>query len=324
MIKKSLLTILFYFPILAWGQSPFNYISNGSFEYIDSCYGNFSPIGFDVFQWSGCTGWSTPIASSSDLWCQNGIVGSFSPPNIAGLGFYQFPKSGNNMAGIMINDGIVLNYREYIQNELINPLTNGKMYEISFYISSTVTECSVVEFGVKFFNYSYNDSNMLWLTDLIPDAVNDYMSFEVDTLNWERITMYYLANGTEKYMILGNFEDSSSIKNSWPCDTSYWFGLHLAGGYYFIDDVSLIEVIPDVYIPNVITPNADGVNDYFEIKLINLDSWQCNIYNRWGYLITTLNKNNVQWDGAEFADGVYYYVFTSEYINQNGFFSLFK
>lgn len=308
----------------AQAQSKIEYVTNGSFEDIDSCFGNASPIGFDVFKWSGCVGWSNPIASSSDLWCPNGIIGSIAPPSIAGNGFYQYPKSGYNMSGILINDGFVRNYREYIQNQLSKELIANKIYEISFYISSTVAECSAVEFGVKFFNQKYYDTTKLWLTDIVPDAVNDYKTFIVDTLEWQKVSMYYKANGTERYMIIGNFEDSTQIKNSWPCDTTYWNGLKLAGGYYFIDDVSVIEVVPDVFIPNVFSPNGDGVNDYFEIKAINIDTWNCRIYNRWGLLIKTLNENNSKWDGMNYSDGTYYYVFTSEYINKTGFFNLFK
>lgn len=320
----GILFLIFLTPFITKGQSSFNYITNPSFEDIDSCYGNFAPLNFDVFEWSNCTGWSNPISSSSDLWCPNGVVGSVSPPLIAGLGFFQNPKHGENFAGIMINDGIVFNYREYIQNKLIQPLTAGKYYEISFYISSTVAECSAVEFGVKFFNQKYHDTSKFWLTEMIPDAVNDYTTFIVDTLGWQKVTMHYKANGTERYMILGNFEDSTKIKNSWPCDTTYWEGLKLAGGYYFIDDVSLTEVTPDVFIPNVFSPNADGVNDFFEIKATNIQGWNCSIYNRWGMLITTLNESNNKWDGKGYADGTYYYVFSSEYLNKTGFFSLFK
>ena len=311
-----------------------NLVQNGSFEDIDSCYGNFAPLGSDIFQWSGCIGWSNPIASSSDLWCPNGVVGNVQPPLIAGNGFYQYPRTGDNMAGIFVTYGVMaLSYREYIQAQLQETLKSGSIYEISFYISSTVAECSAVEFGVKFFNQQFYDGTKLWLTDLVPDAVNDYTTFIVDTLNWQKVTMRYKANGTENFMILGNFEDSLTIKNSWPCDTTFWNGLHLAGGYYFIDDVEVLETPFSYFIPNVFTPNNDGVNDFFSPNVINIAEWQCFIYNRWGQKIYELNNNVESWNGKtthgkDVPDGTYYYVFTAsienEKISEKGFITLLR
>lgn len=320
-----ILGIIFFIiltPFIIKGQSSFNYITNPSFEDIDSCYGNYSNLGDDVFNIIGCVGWSNPVYSSSDHFCGNPKT---NPPYVGNPELYQNPKSGNCMAGFFVNDGIVLNYREYIQNKLLQPLTSGKIYEISFYISATNNECSSVELGIKFSPNKFYDSIKLWLTDLVPDAVNDYTQYIPDTLNWQKITMNYKANGTEQFMIIGNFEDSSKIKYTLPCDSTWWTDTWRGiGNYFYIDDVSVTEVPSDVFIPNVFSPNSDGVNDFFEIKAINIGTWNCRIYNRWGLLITTLNETSPKWDGENYSDGTYYYVFISEYINKTGFFSLFK
>ncbi len=330
-MKTFFTYILLFFSFSTFCQT--NLVTNGSFEDIDSCYGGFAPLGSDIFQWSGCVGWSNPIFSSSDLWCSNGVVGNIQPPQIAGLGLYQYPKAGNNMAGIIINDGIVFNYREYIQNKLNQPLQNGYVYEVSFYISSTVTECSAVEFGVKFFSQQFYNGSKLWLTDLVPDAVNDYQKFIVDTMNWQKVTMLYKANGTENFMIIGNFEDSLKLKNSLPCDTTYWDGLHLGGGYYFIDDVEVITTPYSYVIPNVFTPNSDGFNDFFSPNVINITDWKCFIYNRWGQKLYELNNDVTGWDGKttdgkDVPNGTYYYVFTASIenkkISEKGFITLLR
>jgi len=68
----------------------------------------------------------------------------------------------------------------------------------------------------------------------------------------------------------------------------------------------------DLLIPNIITPNNDGLNDWFEIK--NLPNGAIvNIYNRWGALLFESNNNNVFWDGRTkggtlVPGGVYYYI----------------
>ncbi len=64
-------------------------------------------------------------------------------------------------------------------------------------------------------------------------------------------------------------------------------------------------------IPNVITPNGDGYNDYFLIK--NLDKYPYNsltIANRKGAIVfeTTGYQNN--WDARNLESGTYYYILT--------------
>ena len=171
------------------------YITNGSFEQIDSCYGNFTPTGLDVFAWSSCKGWSNPIKSTSDLWCENPKMGTVTPPLIFGAG-YQYPHIGNNMSGIYIGAGPnYANYREYIQNHLMQTLKANKKYNIEFYLSRGSMPCTTSKFGVKFFNSKYSDMTTYWLTNMQTDAENDVNNFITDTLGWQKVSMQYKAKG---------------------------------------------------------------------------------------------------------------------------------
>jgi gliding motility-associated-like protein len=67
----------------------------------------------------------------------------------------------------------------------------------------------------------------------------------------------------------------------------------------------------DTRIPNVFTPNGDGKNDTFEI--FGIEGFRgsvLQVFDRWGTMIfeDTDYKNN--WNGEDFADGVYFYIFT--------------
>ncbi len=66
----------------------------------------------------------------------------------------------------------------------------------------------------------------------------------------------------------------------------------------------------DLTIPNVFTPNADGINDEFEIE--NLEHYpgaRMVIYNRWGQKVFEHNDYyNNWWDGDGAPDGTYFYV----------------
>ena len=73
-----------------------------------------------------------------------------------------------------------------------------------------------------------------------------------------------------------------------------------------------------VELPNVFTPNGDGVNDIFEpLGPVNHVCGTLQVYNRWGNLVhETLEGAGISWNGRNFSgepvpEGTYFYVFTS-------------
>jgi gliding motility-associated-like protein len=75
----------------------------------------------------------------------------------------------------------------------------------------------------------------------------------------------------------------------------------------------IINVEEDFLLPNVFTPNGDGVNDEFFITTSGLNEYKLEIYDRWGVKIFESAEPNVHWDGhttsgAMCADGTYYFV----------------
>jgi gliding motility-associated-like protein len=68
-------------------------------------------------------------------------------------------------------------------------------------------------------------------------------------------------------------------------------------------------------VPNVFTPNNDGLNDtFYPLTNCPLESYEFIIYNRWGQLIFNTTKQTDQWNGkfknTDCSDGVYYYTLT--------------
>jgi gliding motility-associated-like protein len=79
-------------------------------------------------------------------------------------------------------------------------------------------------------------------------------------------------------------------------------------------DSSLLEI------PNVFTPNEDGLNDYFQVKALSLKSFSGRVFNRWGRVVfewtdpKTLEKGwngRVQNDGSIAPTGTYYYIISA-------------
>lgn len=66
------------------------------------------------------------------------------------------------------------------------------------------------------------------------------------------------------------------------------------------------ESVDHIFIPNIITPNGDELNDFFVIDARLLESG-LRVFNRWGTEVySSLNYNN-KWDGGDLPSGVYYY-----------------
>ncbi len=87
-----------------------------------------------------------------------------------------------------------------------------------------------------------------------------------------------------------------------------------------------VSFIPcNIEIPNVFTPNGDGINDYLYIKNvdnINYMNWEVIIFNRWGRKVYETNNYinedlSHSWNGDGSPEGVYYYVVRNSKNNQH-------
>ena len=69
-------------------------------------------------------------------------------------------------------------------------------------------------------------------------------------------------------------------------------------------------------IPNVFTPNDDGVNDVFKVKSIGLKTLDGEFYDRWGLKLYEWHTVEGGWDGRSASgvlvpDGTYYYILSA-------------
>ncbi len=104
------------------------------------------------------------------------------------------------------------------------------------------------------------------------------------------------------------------------------------------DTVSSPLIIADTVLltmPNIFTPNNDGINDVFAPNAHGMKSLSCTIYDRWGIKVITLDNDNVSyWDGyttsgVACTEGTYFYTLTATDLNTKsynlkGFFQLIK
>jgi gliding motility-associated-like protein len=110
--------------------------------------------------------------------------------------------------------------------------------------------------------------------------------------------------------------DSSGIGQS-----GYYVILTVKNQFGCVDTSLLrigVDAVSELIIPNIFTPNGDGINDFFpcniakEKCLLGLKEFEGIIYNRWGRKVATLTINNPSWNGEDdkgsITDGVYFYV----------------
>jgi gliding motility-associated-like protein len=93
---------------------------------------------------------------------------------------------------------------------------------------------------------------------------------------------------------------------------------------------------PDIWVPNVFTPNGDGINDFVVLPYPAFKSYDISIFNRWGNLVSILEDQSgiAVWDGLStdgkpHTDGVYFYLLTGEMlggteVKKQGFITLIR
>lgn len=123
----------------------------------------------------------------------------------------------------------------------------------------------------------------------------------------------------------GHSAEGSTVSHSFDKSGKYNVRLSLIDtlcNRYFTKD-TVLEVFAEGYqpwMPNIFTPNGDGLNDFFGIPVDahpEFYTWvDMKIFNRWGKLLYQTNDVNEPWDGTfegqTLAEGVYFYTLEIE------------
>jgi hypothetical protein len=253
-------SLLFFFLLsqLCFAQ---NLVPNPSFEDTVAC-----PTGGG--QVNLATGWSsyahTPDYCNS---CNTSFIGI--PSNQWG---YQYPRTGNAYTGLICYMSIVSNLREYIGIQLNQSLSIGQEYFVSFYVAMSFNVqgqrfgIAADKIGVRLSTTGYSSSNPIPTTNYAHIYSNSIIS---DTVNWTKVSGYFIADSAYNYLSIGNFFQDS-FTSYIVLDTSAWYS------YYYIDDICLstdslecyftTEGIPEQNdnLPILLFPNP--AHDRIEIK----------------------------------------------------------
>jgi gliding motility-associated-like protein len=121
----------------------------------------------------------------------------------------------------------------------------------------------------------------------------------------------------------GNSSTQMSPMHIYKLANTYQVWLKVTNANQCSDSITknlLVDDIEQVFVPNVFTPNGDGINEEFKISLIGVNQYHIYIYNRWGSMVFESNNIDVSWDGKDHGvvcpEGVYVYVIS--FISLNG------
>ncbi|WP_052188144.1 OmpA family protein [Cellulophaga sp. Hel_I_12] len=214
------------------GQSQ-NLVKNPSFEAYHQCPKEYGSLSLDATDWKIPSLGTTDYfhTCSQELPVENNFIGS------------QLPFDGDAYAGMYMyapND-----YREYITASLNTPLTQGKLYKVSFLVNLA----DKVEFAVNRFDvllskaaFEMSTSKYIDLAYLPADFTNNFKeitnsTFYNNTEDWTQISTTFVAKGNERFLTIGNFKSNESTMVEVVKKTSK------KSAYYFIDMVS-VEAMP--------------------------------------------------------------------------------
>ncbi len=215
-----------------------NLVPNGSFELDSLCPNNGSEINY-------APPWYSPTWGSPDYF--NACAGS--ALNVMGVPLnycgYQYAKTGAAYTGIfcygILSNSPTVEAKEYLQVKLTDSLIQNRKYCISFYVNLATLigpayhYLAITEMGLYISNNSFLVTNELTLP-YTPQIKSPTGVFLNDTLNWTEVSGTYTAQGGEKYITIGNFNNPTDTLNMPNNNNNI-----TCVSYYYIDDVSVVD-----------------------------------------------------------------------------------
>lgn len=206
-----------------------NMVRNPSFENYVKCPVKLGNLAQDV------TDWTMPTLGSTDYF--NGCSTAMgTPKNFNGEQAAEFGKGYVGFYMFAPDD-----YREYIQGALTATLQKGERYTVTFFVSlAERSDFAVKQFGIRFSEFPVAVETTKVLSNMHFSKIDGdtsnkleikYSKFFDDEVEWVRLSKEFVANGTENFIIIGNFYNNRRTQK-------YQTKRKLTNGsYYYLDKV---------------------------------------------------------------------------------------
>ena len=250
------------------------------------------------------------------------------------------PKEGQAVMGAALWTRSRPDFREYIAQELAEPLVPGLSYRFSFFVangdagSGLAGGCGISSLGVWFSTEAPLQEGSAPI-EAEPQWEAGEVFFDAD---WKKVSFDFVADQPYRYFTIGNFRDDRGTFVRYEETRPY------PGAYYFFDDFSLMvarkeeeaevpaaprvaslpaETVEEgeesslaescpVFIPNIFSPDGNGINDLWEVfSGCTPLGLRTEVFDRSGQLVFSSTALQPVWDGAHGGDplpeGVYIY-----------------
>ncbi len=212
---------------------------------------------------------------------------------------YTWNISGGTFVGDSTTQSVTVNWN--------NGITTGTLSVIENSASGT---CASASSGL--FTITFIPSPIAGFDTLTNGPLNQIVAF-IDTSSGATSWQWTFGNGntstlqnpTQNYPLAGEYEIEQIVQNGFGCTDTARITLRIEEG---------------IIIPNVFSPNNDGVNDWFYIPNTGMKEFSIEIFNRWGTKLWETTAPEIRWDGRTTAgvlvpDGTYFFILKAESIS---------
>lgn len=232
-----LFTFLIFFKSILIGQ---NLVPNGDFELFSECPDDLGEF-YKVEYWMNSSDTGTPDFFNV---CNQDSCSASIPNNYFGNSIPSY--SGNAYAGVVV--GVYLNYydpivmpaKEYIMVELNETLTSEETYIFTFHVKRP--ELAIAGNSIQAHLSEVPLENTSWENiNIEPNLITTSPITEQD---WIKHSVEFISNGTEKYLTIGNFQDSVTLSQTIEINL-LGNNLHCGGVASLFEDESILYSLID-------------------------------------------------------------------------------
>ena len=254
---------------------------------------------------------ATPVVTGDQVFCSNNPVTTYTASGNPNDTYSWTIVGGGTITSDPTQQTITVNWNNNTSGSISvveNSITNACPSALSTPLDITPTALPIVGFNTI---SSGPLSQLVSFIDTSEGAIDWYWDFGNGHTSTQQ-------NPGQNFKDPGTYSIMLVVENTEGCqDTAY----------------GEIKITEGVLVPNVFSPNGDGVNDQFYIPNAGLTEFNFQVFNRWGTMIWETNTPEIRWDGRTtagviIANGTYYYVLkalsdTNDY-SQTGFITVFK
>ncbi|WP_236980960.1 cohesin domain-containing protein [Membranihabitans maritimus] len=259
--------------------------------------------------------------------------------DISGLGEGTFTVTVTDNSGCSVNEDIPVGPAEF--SVQINATTDYNGFDISCFGEMNASLRAVANFGTEPYNYVWSTGDE---TESIQNVGSGEYSVTVTDADGNSTSTTYMVNepeqlvvrvnttpsnggsaGTAQAIVTGGAEPYTySWNDGMPGSTTSFIGGLEEGAYrVVVTDANNCLTEREARVPvddqdcftavEVMTPNADGLNDELRIACVQGSQNTLTIFDRWGAAVYRQENYDNSWtgisnDGDELDDGVYYFV----------------